>query len=202
MKRILWVAALLVASTFSAQAQTGPFFDYVPDGYHLDQGNSGQPGPIFDERGFYAGYYRPRPARQIQPEIAAPAPAPQPEPAPQPSYNYQDDNLGSYNGGYNAGGAYGYGYGGYYGYGSYGSYGQPPRITNPLGVSPGGFPSAAGIPYSPTAPFFNTNNTHTSSHSAGSSGGHFSGSGGGHFSAPSGGGHSSGGSSGGDHGHR
>ena len=185
MKRFLWVAALLVASTYNVQAQTGPIFDYIPDGYHLEQGNGGQPGPIFDERGFYAGYYRPRPARQIQPEVATPAPAPQ----PQPTYNYQDVNMGSYNGGYNAGGGYGYGYGGYYGYGSYGSCGRIPQITNPLGVSPGGFPSAAGIPFSPTAPFVNTSSTHSDNHSSG--GGNFSNSSGGHFPAPSGGGHAS-----------
>ena len=51
---------LTLISGVSAWAETGPYYQSVPQGCVVQpDGSRGEAGPIHDARGFYVGYYRP-----------------------------------------------------------------------------------------------------------------------------------------------
>jgi hypothetical protein len=124
---------LVIGIAAPALAQAGPVYNQIPAGYTLRPDSpSGESGPVYDERGFYAGYFKV--ARR---NVAEPyTPRQEEEPAP-PA---QDEFSGEAGAGYS-------GYGGYYGYG----YPRPVTVQlSNIGTST--YTGIAG--YSPTLPFF------------------------------------------------
>ena len=110
-----------------ASAMTGPYYRQVPANCEVRPDQAGSPaGPIYDQRGFYVGYFKPLPYNDPRPTYYV-DPANNYSPS---ASNYDTSptfGIGGY-GGYGYGG-YGYGYGGY-GYGGYRNSGGRCYVSN------------------------------------------------------------------------
>ena len=137
-RKIVAAAATIAALSSAAWSEParGPIYRTIPQGCQVRPVDScGQAGPMYDNRGFYQGYYQPM---QIQPTYTPMPGYPTTIPQTGPTNSYATGTVGGFYGGY-----------------------APPVMYNPGQYNNMGAWNASpacGISgYSPTLPFVNTN---------------------------------------------
>ena len=160
--RNLMTLLLLIFAAGQAHAQCGPVYRTVPQGCSV-HGNGA--GPVYDQRGFYQGYYQPIPIAGPQPVFSQnPAAVSLPQPV-LPSASFSTGVPSNFNTPGYVQGAAGYfpAYThGYYNTGFYSNGFVPSNTYTPM---PGYSSNTSG--YSPTLPFVPTAPVQPSFHSHG-----------------------------------